>query len=66
MEPMTAPTTAPSAERLDAAVRMVVDRLRPDQIILFGSAARGEMTPASDLDRLVITGDDGRTDPDEH
>ena len=63
---MTAPTAIPSSERLDAAVRMVVERLRPDQIILFGSAARGEMTPASDLDLLVITGDDGRTDPDEY
>ena len=63
---MTAPTAAPSAERLDAAVRMVVERLRPDQIILFGSGARGEMTPASDLDLLVITDDDGRTDRTRH
>ena len=63
---MRAPTAAPSAERLDAAVRLVVDRLRPDQIILFGSAARGEMTPASDLDLLVITDDDGRTDRTRH
>ena len=63
---MTAPTAAPSAERLDAAVRVVVERLRPDQIILFGSGARGQMTPASDLDLLVITGDDGRGDRTHH
>ena len=56
---MTTPSTAPSAERLDAAVRLVVDRLAPDQIILFGSGARNEMTPESDLDLLVIKDDDG-------
>ena len=66
MNEMTAPAVAPSAEHLDAAVRLVVERLRPDQIILFGSAARGEMTPASDLDLLVITDDDGRTDRTRH
>ena len=51
--------TAPSPERLDAAVRVIVDRLRPDQIILFGSAARGDMTRSSDLDLLVIKDEDG-------
>lgn len=40
--------------RLQAAVDLVVERLHPDQIILFGSAARGEMSPDSDLDFLVI------------
>lgn len=59
--------TVPSPERLDAAVRMIVDRLRPDQIILFGSAARGEMTRWSDLDLLVIKNeDDGRADASGH
>ena len=33
---------------------MLVDRLRPDQLILHGSAARGEMTERSDLDFLSI------------
>ena len=50
--------TAPSAERVAAAVREIVDRVAPDQIILFGSAARGEMRPGSDLDLLVITDED--------
>ena len=59
--------TVPSPERLDAAVRVIVDRLRPDQIILFGSAARGEMTRWSDLDLLVIKNeDDGRADATGH
>ena len=35
-------------------VRRVVEVAEPDRIILFGSAARGEMGPDSDLDFLVI------------
>jgi predicted nucleotidyltransferase len=35
-------------------VRSVVEAAQPDKIILFGSAARGEMGPNSDLDLLVI------------
>ena len=45
---------APSPERLRAAVTLVVEKLQPDQIILFGSAARNEMSERSDLDLLVI------------
>ena len=56
---MTAPAASLSAERLDAAVSLIVERLAPDQIILFGSGARGEMTPSSDLDLLVIKDEDG-------
>jgi predicted nucleotidyltransferase len=41
---------------LDDVLRRVVDAARPDKIILFGSAARGEMGPHSDLDLLVIKG----------
>jgi UTP:GlnB (protein PII) uridylyltransferase len=39
---------------LDEAVRRVVDVAHPDRIILFGSAARGQMGPDSDLDLLVV------------
>ena len=56
---MTTPAGAPSPERLDAAVDLIVERLSPDQIILFGSGARGEMTGKSDLDLLVIKDDGG-------
>lgn len=35
-------------------VRRVVEVAEPDRIILFGSAARGEMGPDSDLDFLVV------------
>ncbi len=39
---------------LDAIVRRIVAVARPEKIILFGSAARGEMTRHSDMDLLVI------------
>ena len=39
---------------LREVVRRVVAAADPDKIILFGSAARGEMGPDSDLDLLVI------------
>jgi predicted nucleotidyltransferase len=42
----------------DSLVREIVRRLlgvtRPDRIILFGSAATGEMTRDSDVDLLVV------------
>lgn len=44
----------PDRERLQAAIELIVSRMRPDQIILFGSAARAEMSGESDLDLLVI------------
>jgi predicted nucleotidyltransferase len=37
-------------------IRRVVEAAHPDKIILFGSAARGEMGPNSDVDLLVIKG----------
>jgi len=37
-------------------IRRVVEAAQPDKIVLFGSAARGEMGPNSDLDLLVIKG----------
>ena len=35
-------------------VRCIVEVAEPDRIVLFGSAARGQMGPDSDLDFLVI------------
>ena len=46
--------TAPDPTRLDATVTEVVRKLDPEQIVLFGSAARQEMAPDSDVDLLVI------------
>jgi len=39
---------------LDGIVRRIVQIADPDKIILFGSAARGEMGRHSDLDLLVV------------
>lgn len=39
---------------LDEVVRRVLTVTRPDRIILFGSAATGQMTEDSDLDLLVV------------
>src|SRR5271155_4171740 len=47
----------PGAPLLDELVRRIVDSVHPLRIILFGSAARGEMGPHSDLDVLVVMPD---------
>jgi predicted nucleotidyltransferase len=49
-------TGRPDKTILADVIRRVVEAARPDKIILFGSAARGEMGPNSDLDLLVIKG----------
>ena len=43
-----------SDEILQEIVRRIVRVAKPEKIILFGSAAREEMRPDSDLDFLVI------------
>ncbi len=47
----------PNHSRLDEIVRRIVDFAHPDRIVLFGSAARGEAGPDSDLDLLIIKTD---------
>ena len=42
------------SELLQQIVSRIVETARPDRVILFGSAATGEMTTDSDLDLLVI------------
>jgi predicted nucleotidyltransferase len=39
---------------LNEVVRRVLTVARPDRIILFGSAATGQMTKDSDIDLLVV------------
>lgn len=50
-------TTYLSQDILHEFVQRIVDAVHPRRIILFGSAARGEMGPNSDLDLLVIMPD---------
>ena len=45
-------------EGLDEIIRRIVRVAAPEQIILFGSTARGEAGPQSDLDLLVIKAGD--------
>lgn len=46
---------------IDEIVRRILAVTQPDKIILFGSAATGEMTPDSDIDLLVVEPDPGNT-----
>ena len=46
------------AELLDS----VIAYFRPRRVILFGSVARGEATPDSDLDLLIVLDDDAPAD----
>jgi predicted nucleotidyltransferase len=48
-----------SEEILNEAIRRIVGCARPRKIILFGSAARGEMGPNSDMDLLVVIASGG-------
>ncbi|MHB1000116.1 MAG: nucleotidyltransferase domain-containing protein [Armatimonadota bacterium] len=44
-------------EQLAGVVKRIVDAVHPVRIILFGSAARGEAGPESDIDMLVVVPD---------
>jgi len=47
-------TTTVDQSVLDELVRRIVAAVHPLRIILFGSAARGEMGPDSDIDVMVV------------
>lgn len=49
-------------ETLNEIVRRIVAAVQPEKIILFGSAARGEMGPNRDVDLLVIKSGANRLD----
>ncbi len=44
----------PVAETLPAAIQRIVEAIQPEKIILFGSYARGNPTPDSDVDLLIV------------
>lgn len=44
----------PTEDTLQEVIRRIVEIAQPEKVILFGSAARGEMGPNSDVDVLVI------------
>lgn len=47
-------TRTSTKEILDEIISRIVSVADPDKIILFGSGARGELKPNSDLDLLVV------------
>ena len=49
--------TTDTPGQLDELVNRIVDAVHPLRIILFGSAARGQMGPDSDVDVLVVVPD---------
>ena len=53
---------------LERMVRAIVEEVDPEQVILFGSRARGDAAPESDFDFIVVEAgpfDDGRSRHDE-
>ncbi|OGP25993.1 MAG: nucleotidyltransferase [Deltaproteobacteria bacterium GWA2_57_13] len=42
--------------KLKEIIRRIVKVAKPEKIIMFGSAARGQMGPNSDVDLLVVKG----------
>ena len=49
-------------QTLDDIIRRIVEVAQPEKIILFGSAARGEMGPHSDVDLLIVKAGENATD----
>ena len=41
-------------KKIEEMVRRIVERFHPEQVILFGSHARGQAGPDSDVDLLVV------------
>jgi predicted nucleotidyltransferase len=56
-----AETKGPDQGGIDEIVRRIVEAASPEQVLLFGSAARGMTGPHSDLDFLIVKA--GRYNP---
>lgn len=48
--------------QLQTLLQMLVERIHPEKVVLFGSYANGTATPESDIDLLVILESDLRRD----
>ena len=44
-------------DQIDLVVRRIAEEYKPEKIILFGSAARGQMGPDSDVDLFIVKDD---------
>ena len=47
-------TNVSAQQQIEEVVRRVVERFHPEKLILFGSRARGNASPDSDADLLVV------------
>lgn len=56
-------TRSVQERKLPEVVRRLVAAYQPERIYLFGSTARGDAGPDSDMDLLVVVSDDA---PEEH
>lgn len=48
----------PSEADIQRVVNLIMETAKPLRIVLFGSAARGELRVGSDLDIMVVVGED--------
>ncbi len=42
-------------DQIKQITRIIIDDYKPDKVILFGSRARGDLNPDSDIDILVVS-----------
>ena len=54
----------PDRRRLDEALDRILEHCRPVEVILFGSAARGELQDSSGIDLLVVLADGDSAEPE--
>ena len=54
----------PDLRRLDEALDRILGHRRPVEVILFGSATRGELQDSSEFDLLVVLGDGDSAEPE--
>jgi predicted nucleotidyltransferase len=52
-----------SQETLDEMVEAIVTEVDPDQVVLFGSHARGDTSSTSDIDFLIVKDDTADLSP---
>ena len=60
MTPAIAPLATPTDAHVRAAVERIVKVADPLRVVVFGSYARGDAAPGSDLDLLVVLPEVGR------
>lgn len=62
MTTWTPPTAAEVEAKIQEMVRRIVEKFQPEKIILFGSWARGDAGPDSDVDLLVVMPTESKQD----